>query len=561
MQIAQIVPKIRTKDEGIFDYAIPPDLLPMIQPGILVEIPFHGRKLEGIVIGLKRYSLISHLSSLISVVDSVPAIDDIHIKLAKWMSEYYLEPLGKTLFENIVPPAKRTIKKVLSSNLTARTLKINKGKSIKYLMIGDFRARLSFYLKAIKRTIAQNKSVIILVPDLALIPYFTKNLKDQIAILHAKMTKTQRWLEWNKIRHGEINIVIGSQSALFAPVKNLGLIIIDQEENETYKNDRSPRFHAVTVAEQLSKLTAVNLVIGSLVPRIEIYYQAINGKYHILSHKDNRVHNNTTVDMNSEKYIISNTLEKEIEKTFSNKQKVLLVFNRKGEGTKFSCPDCGWIALCEKCGLPLIPQKSENICYRCGKSFVQPTACQKCYGVHLKPMGLGTKGLKKFLSDLFPDARIIQIEKDIDDRLVRSDWDIIITTTYGLKFKWPKIGLVGIIDADQGLNFPDFSSHQKTFQMLYKFLSVGERGIVQSHLSENYVIRALSGIDYKKFFLDEIVQRKKHQFPPFTQLVRLLYKDKDLEKVKKETARVYGLLRSAIRDKQYGISPPYPAFI
>jgi len=570
MQIAQIVPKVGTQDEGIFDYAIPPQLLPGIKPGLLVEIPFHGRKLEGIIIGLKSKSRISNLKSIIRIIDPMPVVEKTQIKLAQWMADYYLESLGKTLFEFIVPPAKRTIKKIKDSIIHAPAVKIEKSKSSKkYLIVSDFSIRLNFYLAAIKRTINRNQTVIILIPDLELLPIFIKYLKESIVVLHAGLTKTERWLRWHRIRENKAKIIIGSQSALFAPAKNLGLIIIDQEENETYKNDRSPRFHAVKVAEQLSKLTAANLVLGSVTPRVETYFSGLKGTVKIIQ-KVSKFHDrakktpqNTIVDMNFEKYVISNLLEKEIENTLNQKQKILLVLNRKGEGTKFACPDCNWIALCEKCGLPLIPQKTENVCFRCQKSYSPPETCPRCHSVHLKPMGLGTARLRKFLGDLFPEAKVIQVEKETDGRELRSKWDIAITTTYGLKFSWPKIKLVSIIDADQGLNFPDFSSPQKTFQNLYKFLRIGERGIIQTHLPENYVIKSLAQLNYEKFFLEELSQRQKYGFPPATRLVRLLLKDANKEEILKETSRIYKKISLLITNNRLPltISPPHPCFI
>lgn len=430
----------------------------------------------------------------------------------------------------------------------------------KYLIIGDFLTRLKFYLAAIQKKLAKNQSIIILVPDLSLVTYFTRYFKNPYSILHAGLTKTERWLEWNRIREGKNNIIIGSQSALFAPVQNLGLIIIDQEENETYKNDRSPRFHTVDVARKLAEIVDANLVLGSISPRVETYHEALKGGYQILKKSSEAPKNITIVDMNSEKYIISNTLEAEIESSLKKRQRILLILNRKGEGTKFSCTDCGWIALCEKCGLPLIPQKAGNVCYRCQKSYPPQETCPKCHGVHLKPMGLGTARLKKFLSDLFPKAKIIQVEKKLDGMAAKNDWDIAITTIYGLKFNWPKINLVGIIDADQGLNFPDFNNPQKTFGNLYKFLKIGERGIVQTHLPENYVIKSLAQLNYERFFLEEIVQRKKYYFPPFTRLVRLLFKDADEEKAKKETAQIYQSLTTN-HSPLITISKPHPAFI
>lgn len=307
--------------------------------------------------------------------------------------------------------------------------------------------------------------------------------------------------------------------------------------------------------------------MGSITPRVETYHQAIKEKFQILKKSPSLVKNISIVDMNSEKYVISNPLEAGIEKTLAEKQKILLVLNRKGEGTKFSCTDCSWIALCEKCGLPLVPQKAKNVCYRCELNFSPLATCPKCQSIHLKAMGLGTARLKKFLTDLFPQTKIIQVEKDSDGRELRSNWDIAITTSYGLKLNWPKIDLTGIMDADQGLNFPDYSSPQKTFQILYKFLRIGERGIIQTHLPaspaggpENYVIRNLAALNYEKFFLEEIIQRQKYGFPPDTHLVRLLFKDADEEKVISESKSVYQKLTNN-QSPVITISKPHPAFI
>lgn len=556
MQIAQIVPKVKTKDEGIFDYSIPPSILPVLKNGILVEVPFHGRNIEGILVGIKRYSKITNLKDISKIIDPVPVIGESQIKLAAWMSNYYLSSLGKTLFEFVVPPAKRTIKNTGKSIFIPRATKIVKNNFLKkYLIISDFSKRLKFYLQAIDKTLERHRTIIILVPDLSLIPLFKKYIKNPVTVLHANLTKTQRWTEWNKIRCGDVKIVIGSQSAIFAPLHNLGLIIIDQEENQTYKNDRSPRFHAVDVANMLAEYNNANLILGSIAPRVETYYQAINKRYRLIKTPVEPT-KNILIDMNSEKYVISNTLEKEIEIAVAKKEKILLVLNRKGDGTKFSCIDCAWIALCQKCGLPLIPQKHDAVCYRCEKSYDLPAFCPKCKNINLKAKGLGTAKLKKFLYDLFPNVRIIQIEKEGKARM-NDNWDIAITTSFGLKFHWPKIGLVGIIDADQSLNLPDYNSSQKTFITLYKFLRIGERGIIQTHLPENQTIASLANPDYEKFFLGELNERKIHHFPPFIHLLKLIYKNIDNEAAKKESQRVYHLLRKFDNN----LSLPYPPFI
>lgn len=563
MQLAQIVPKIRTQKETIFDYSIPPEILPQVKAGILVKIPFHGRDIEGIVVDIKRSSPINILKPISEVIDPVPAVDEIHLKLACWMADYYLEPLSKTLFENIVPPAKRIIKKISFINKNLPHTSNTKNKSYKkYLIVADFSSRMQFYLKAINNTIAKQKSVIILLPDLSLIPYFSKYFKNSIEILHAKMTRSERWRKWDLIRQNNPKIIIGSQSALFAPVKNLGLIIIDQEENETFKNSRSPRFHFVKAAEKLSQLSAVNLILGSLTPRIETFNRALKGDFKLLKIKMPVILPKITiVDMNYEKYIISNTLEKQIDYTLQNNQKILLVLNRKGEGTKFSCLDCGWIAHCPKCGLPLIPEKFQNICFHCQINLPHPEKCPKCQGINLKPMGIGTSRLKKFLTDLFPKINIVKIEKEIYESNIQKSWQIAIVTTFALKFNLPNIGLVGIIDTDQGLNFPDFSSSEKNFSTFYKFLKVGERGIIQTHLPQNYLFKSLARLDYERFFLDEMINRKKFSFPPFVRIIRLLYKNQDEVQVNIETQRVYEMLKQTVSDNQSSVSPPYWPFI
>lgn len=557
MQIARIVPKTRTQKESVFDYAIPPELLPLIQPGILVEVPFHGRKIEGIVIDLKRSSKILRLKSIIKIIDPIPVIDENHLQLAKWMTDYYLEPLGKTLFENIIPPAIRIIKKTPEQYRRddIKHTVINNPK--KFLVIGSFSKRINIYLKAINQTLKRNKQVIIIVPDLTNIEYFSHYIKKPMTILHGGLTLSERYTKWQKIRSDSIPIIIiGSNSAIFAPANNLGLIIIDQEESETYKNDRSPRFHVASVAEKLCDISKFHLILGTVAPRVETYYKAKQENYIIKNISDTKKPNITITNMNSEKSIISSNLENGINGSLRKKEKILLLLNRKGEGTKLACADCGFVMLCPKCQLPLIPQNDNTICFHCEKQFPIITNCPKCQSVNLKVVGLGTKKLEKIINKRWPNIKTIRLEAN--NVAIDNNWNIAIATSYALKLKLPDIHLVAIIDADQSLNMPDYKANEKTFMTFYKFLKVGEQGIVQTHLPQNPTISALAGLNYNKFYQEEIKYRHQFSFPPFERLTRLLYKNSDEKICQKKAERVYQRLKNL---SNFSILGPSPAFI
>lgn len=553
MQIARIVPKTRTQKEEIFDYAIPPALLPHIRPRILVEIPFHGRKIEGIIVALKRKSQLKNVSlkPIGKIIDPEPVIDEAHLRLAEWMSGYYLAPLGKTIFENIVPPAKRLILKNSDDDIFPNSFQKEKSTNIlvpkPILIYGGFELRKKIYHEEIKKTLIRHQSVIILVPDLTLIKYFPINEfqhdNEQIAaVIHAQLSKTDRWRTWKQIRDGQIRIIIGSKSALFTPANNLGLIIIDQEENESYKNERTPRFHALTCADELSKLTGANLLIGTLTPRINSYFKALKGIYRLKKVILKHIPKNVIVHLKEIPNIVSQSLQEKIDQNIAQKKKIILVLNRKGEGVKFACPDCGWILTCPKCELPMTPIPEQAYCFRCQYSQPFPENCPKCHNSNIKSFGLGIKKLEKFIKDFWPKARIMRVEaseKSFSAKNISKNWQIAIVTSFALKFNWPSIGLVAIIDADQSFNLPNFQAAENSFADFYKFLRLGEEGIIQTRFPENPFISALAKMDFERFFLDELALRRKYLFPPFSQLIRLLNKNKDENQGRESTKNIY----------------------
>lgn len=542
MQIAKVVPKVKTRGDGIFDYAIPPQILPEVKIGVLVLVSFHGQKVEGIIVDIKRSSSIASLKPIIAIIDNVPVIDMVHTQLAKWMADYYLTDFSKCLFEMIVPTAKRTIKKTNRNIIPTRTPKIIKSGAKKYLIMANFSTRLKFYLQAIKKTLDRDQQIIILVPDLDLIPLFTHFLKNKMAILHAELSLTERWQTWDKIRRGEINIVIGSNSALFAPISNLGLVIIDQEENDTYKNYQSPRFNAVKSAEFLTKLTGAKLVLGSLTPNIETFHEAEKDGF-LYFKKPNKKFKSTIVNMNFEKSFLSQVTINIIGENFKAGNKILLVVNRKGEGSQLHCTDCDWVYICPSCGLPPTPFLEKLNCSNCEKTYSIPKQCPKCKSFKLQSFGLTTKKVKKNIEVLFPGIKTIIIEKTDDNKTnLSGNWDLAIVTNFALKFNFPSVGLVVIINADQGLTLPDFRMTEKNFQSFYKFLSIAKNGIIQTNFPDSILVTSLSSLNYMAFFENEILNRKKTDFPPFGHLIRLIYKNQSEAKALNEAKAVSNLI-------------------
>ncbi len=557
MQIAKVVPKIRTRGEGIFDYSIPPEILPMIKIGLLVLVPFRGRNIEGIIVEIKRSSQILNLKPIVAVIDPVPVVYKTQTDLAKWMSDYYLSDFSKTLFNFVVPPAKRTIKKNLNYDIEIQSSPNINAKQ--YLIVADFASRLKFYLRAIKKTLAQKKQTIILVPDLSLIDYFTKYIKEDITIIHGNLTLTQRWLAWDKIRRGEAKIILGSTSAIFSPAPNLGLIIIDKEENETYKSDQSPRFSAIKVAQQLTKLTNVSLVLGSSAPSIETYFQAKTNKF-LYKNKNEKVPDISIVNMTFEKQILSQPLKEKIELILENNQKAILVLNRRGQASRRTCDDCGWTYVCPQCQLPLNIIDDNFYCNNCEKQFSNIIKCPKCQSLNLKDIGLTTGKIVSIIKKQYPDAKIIRVEKDHEDDL-NSDWNIAVVTSFALKKIFPVIEFVAIIDADQSLNFPGFRNFEKSFQNFYKFLSIAETGIIQTRLSESSFIGSLASLDYEKFYQTEIVNRQKFNFPPFVKLIKLAYRSYSEAECKLETQKVKTQIQKIVTQEkiELDILGPAPA--
>ena len=424
------------------------------------------------------------------------------------------------------------------------------------------------YIEVIKNVLKKGKQAIMLVPEISLTPQmvsrFTNVFGDDIAVLHSGLSNGEKYDEYRKIINGEVNIVIGARSAIFAPLKNIGVIIIDEEHTSSYKQDNHPRYNAIDIAKVRSKTHNCPLILGSATPSLESYARAKKGVYKLLELKTrvgkSKLPTVNIIDMKDEikkgYSTFSRELLKQIEKRLQNKEQIILLLNRRGYSTFITCKDCGFTHKCPNCDISLTYHKTSNTmrCHYCGYADKKLDTCPECGSHELKDLGTGTQKIEEELNKIFPDAKIVRMDVDTTSRkgshekiindFKHEKYDILLGTQMiakGLDF--PKVTLVGVINADTSLNIPDFRSGERTFQLLSQVSGRAGRSdipgevIIQTFNPEHYSIILTKTHDYEAFYNKEMFIRKQMSYPPFyyITLVRILSKDyqKGMEASKK----------------------------
>ncbi len=422
------------------------------------------------------------------------------------------------------------------------------------------------YLQAIDLAIKKDLGVILLVPEISLTSqtceHFKRRFDETVAVLHHRLSSGERFDEWEKIRKGDAKIVIGARSAIFSPVQNLGLIIVDEEHEASYKQeDERPCYHAREVAVMLAKLSKSVVLLGSATPSLESFYNASQGKYHLHSLKKRAGGANLPavriVDMKSqpkENGLFSQPLLASLKKRLEQGEQSILFLNRRGYHTSKVCKDCGHTLKCQHCDVAMTYHRKENrlSCHLCKYSvFPPPLHCPECKsGTPLSYQGVGTEQIERILRAIFPEARLCRIDRDTTahkgslDELIsdakRGKYDILIGTQMlakGLHF--PAVSLVGVINSDGPLNIPDFRASEQIFQLLTQVAGRAGRGdfpgevIFQTRLPENATILASSKQDYQSFYEEEIAIRELFAYPPFSNIIKLSFTGAKEEETKR----------------------------
>jgi primosomal protein N' (replication factor Y) len=600
-----------------FQYKIPDLSQDQIAIGKRVFVPFGPRRVVGYVVGLgDEVDTSRELKEIISVIDKEPLLSDEMLKLTHWIKDNYFCSWGEAI-EAAIPGGIKKGKLEIGTRIKDSHIKVEdhkssvphdlteeQSKALKainesiqkkehktYLLHGiTASGKTEVYLQAIDEVLKLGRQAIMLVPEISLTPQtverFVSRFGHHVAVIHSKLTPARRFIEWKKIKDGRASIVVGARSAIFSPMDNLGLIIIDEEHETSYKQDDVPRYHARDVAEERARLNNCPLILGSATPSLESYYKAKHGHYkHIRLTKrieERLLPKVKIVDMRMELEtrkriaIFSRVLLEAMERTLKNGKQAIIFLNRRGFSTFINCKKCGFVMKCKRCDTSMVYHFDDKrlVCHYCDYKAAPPDICPKCKSAYISYFGLGTEKVESEVSRNFPQAKIARMDSDttskagsheqiLGDFKVGDTSMLVGTQMIAKGLDFPEVTLVGVVSADVSLNIPDFRSSERTFNLLTQVAGRAGRGdhggevIVQTYTPEHYAIQTASKHDYDKFYEEEIITRKELLFPPFINLTKLTVRARNDEVAQNAAAELAAAIRQ--KDPEMMLSGPAPA--
>lgn len=434
------------------------------------------------------------------------------------------------------------------------------------------------YIKLIEKVLKEGKEAILLVPEISLTPQvveiFKKHFGKVVAILHSALSNGEKYDEWRKIERKEVSIVIGARSAIFAPFTNLGIIIIDEEHSDTYKQENAPRYSAIDIALKRGKNYHIPVILGSATPSVESYTRVKAGIYELLVMKD-RVNKSLPkvylVDMKDEfkkgNRVFSELFKEKMQDRISKNEQVLVLLNRRGFSTVVTCKECGFTHKCPNCDIPLTYHKKTNImkCHYCDYKAPRLLECPKCHSKNINALGMGTEKLESLLKEEFENAKVIRMDQDttrnkgahkrIIDEFKSGKYNVLVGTQMiakGLDF--PKVTLVCVVNGDASLNIPDFRSSERTFELLSQVSGRAGRNkllgevIIQGFNVNHYSIVCAKENDYESFYDEEMRIRKTLKYPPFYNLCLIKVSGKNYDEVYDEASKIVSYLKNNLNN-------------
>ena len=464
--------------------------------------------------------------------------------------EYKPNKANKEAFKKLTDDQRNAYEKIISTD---------KMVSLLFGVTGS--GKTEVYLHLAKYYLSLNKEVLILVPEISLTPQMIERVKERfedVIFYHSELSDQERYEQYKRVKQGDVKIVVGTRSSIFLPFHDLGLIIIDEEHDGSYKQDNVPTYHVKNVAIKRASDYKAKVLLGSATPSLDSYSRALKGEYQLLE-LPNRINlklpmievvDLTSEVRNSSSYIISKSLKNEIENCLSNNKQVIILLNRRGYSPIVKCGNCGITLMCKDCDTPLNYHKDEGIlkCHQCGRTYKVPQVCPSCNNKSLLFYGYGTKRVEEELNKLFPDAKIERMDRDnvsrkgaherILNRFGKGEIDILIGTQMIAKgLDYPNVTLVGILNADAGLMHQDYNSSKTTFDLLMQASGRSGRAessgkvIIQAFNPEHYAIKAVVNQDYNFFYNIEMNYRNKSNYPPYSHIVEILLSDENVDRL------------------------------
>ncbi len=569
-----------------FTYAVPDGMEPP-PIGVRVRAPFGRRRLTGAVVAAGSASDAAgwEIRAIERVVDEKALFGQRELDLARWLAGFYLCSLGEALF-TMLPGGRRESEggdadveragrpqlelSEAQSSAVQRVLQGREGAYYLYGVTGS--GKTEVFLRVAREVLASGGGVIYLVPEISLVHQvsriFAAELGPRVVEMHSGLLPSQRLRAWSRIREGEADLVIGPRSAVFAPLPRLGLIIIDEEHEGSYKAGSAPRYHARQVAFHRASSEGCRLLFGSATPSVEAIHSMNEGRIVRLDLPERlaggRLPSVEIVDMKTEKGVLSRPLLEALRDAHAEGRQSILFLNRRGFSYYFYCRSCGYEMKCRRCSVALTYHKARErmVCHYCGATAAPVSVCPECGSLDIGASGFGTEKIEEELAAVFPDLRIARLDTDTARRrhvlkatlarFLAGELDVLVGTQMVAKgLDFPGVKLVGVVSADTGLQLPDFRALERTFALIVQVsgragrIIPDGRVIVQTLRPETGVIQRAARNEAAAFYAEELALRRQLRFPPFWRLVRLLVRGRNSERVEEAAAAAARLARAA----------------
>lgn len=615
MSYAEVTLSLKVGKNSSLTYQVPSEMEHELEIGAIVKIPLRNKTTVGIVTKRHEHPLDFETKAILEIKNHAGNLKPWQIELAQWIADYYMAPLYKVL-KLMIPKGAWKLnpkipRKLTKKNIGIKTTEIAESKPVEKQLTEDQvevikgilnsnkkeffihgitgSGKTEIYLRLAQETIRKGQKVILLVPEISLTPqliqYFRSDFGAELAVVHSRLSPGKREREWWRIQKSEAKLVIGSRSALFAPVKNLGMIIVDEEHEWSYKQDQNPRYHARDVAFKMSTLTGCKVVLGSATPSLESYHalktEKIKGfRLQHRVHPDQKLPIIHMVDLREELRagnfsIFSDLLIEKLKTTIAQNKQAILFLNRRGHASALTCRECGKTAGCRDCDVSLTYHRFGNglerlICHYCGFTEKVPTCCPNCKGMAIKTVGIGTQQIESELQKRFPTLRILRADKDttrtkdsfktLYHAFKAGKADVLIgTQMIGKGLDLPNVTLVGVILADVGLHLPDFRATERNFQLMTQVAGRAGRAehpgevVIQTYNPEHSSLKYASTHDTIGFCEKELLHRQELSYPPFKKIIKLTHKHID-QKICSISAQTLTEKLKIIADKEYEIT-------